>query len=193
MKIKIHEYDGINRFESGSEKMPRGYTLVELIVTIAIIAIMMAAAVPAVNGYLRRHASQHAADELYGDIQLARMRAARNNQRCQIQFNVPAANQYTLIDVDNNGTVIGNFKTGDLTRFRGNISFAGSPLAADNAPFTTVEFFPTGILNAPVTAPANADSIFITNAANDVFYRVMITAAGGTGVYRWDPNANQWN
>lgn len=176
---------------------PKGFTIIELVIAICIIAIMAAAAVPAVNGYLRRHAPQHAADELYGDVQLARMRAARNNQRCRIQFNVPAANKYTLQDVDNNGLVIGNFKIGDLTRFRGNISFVNSPSAADNAPFATVEFLPQGILDTleplPVTAPASANSVFITNQGNDVIFRVMITPSGGTGMYRWNPNTNQWN
>jgi prepilin-type N-terminal cleavage/methylation domain-containing protein len=170
----------------------KGFTLIELVVGICIIAIMAAAAVPAVNGYLRRQGPQSAADELYGDIQLARMRAARNNQRSRIQFNVPAANQYTLQDVDNNGLVIGTFKIGDLTRYRGNVSFVASPSAADNPPFATIEFLPQGILNTLATAPATSDSVFITNAAGEVFFRVLVSAAGGTGVYRWDPNATQW-
>jgi prepilin-type N-terminal cleavage/methylation domain-containing protein len=197
MKRSGHSCNGINSGKAGLNRTPQGFTIIELVIALSVIAIMIAAAVPAVNGFLRRHAPQHAADELYGDIQLARMRAARNNRQCRIQFNVPAANQYTLQDVDNNGLVIGNFKIGDLTRFRGNISFVASPSAADNAPFATVEFLSQGILDTleplPATAPANANSVFITNQANDVFFRVMITAAGGTGVYRWNPNTNQWN
>lgn len=197
MKRYGHNCIGNNSGKAGLIGKPPGFTIIELVVALSVIAITLAAAVPAVNGYLTRQAPQHAADELYGDIQLARMRAARNNRRCRIQFNVPAANQYTLQDVDNNGLVIGNFKIGDLTRYRGNISFVNSPSAADNAPYSIVEFLPQGILDklepAPVTTPANADSVFIANQGNDVIFRVLISPAGGTGLYRWDPNTNQWN
>jgi prepilin-type N-terminal cleavage/methylation domain-containing protein len=192
MKRIGYQSDDINRGEIGLNKKSPGFSVIELVVSLSIIAIMMGAAIPAVNGYLRRHAPQHAADELYGDIQLARMRAARFNQRCRIQFNLPALNQYTILDVDNSGAVIGTFRIGDLTKLRGNISFVNSPSAADNPPFATIEFLPQGILDPLVTAPAISNSVFITNQANEVFFRVLVSAAGGTGIYRWDPNTNQW-
>lgn len=192
MKRNGHNCDGINRGDVGLKRKSPGFSVIELVVSVTIVAIMMGAAVPAVNGYLNRHAPQNAADELYGDIQLARLRAARNNQRCRIQFNVPALNQYTILDVDNNGAIIGTFKIGDLTRFRGNISFVNSPRAIDAAPFLTIEFLPQGILDPLVTAPANSNSVYITNQANEVFFRVLVSAAGGTSVDRYDPNANLW-
>ncbi|MDA8138898.1 MAG: prepilin-type N-terminal cleavage/methylation domain-containing protein, partial [Desulfobacteraceae bacterium] len=93
---------------------PLGFTLVELMVSIAVVAVLTAAAVPATIAFQTRHGLQYATDELYGDIQLARLRAARNNQRCRIVFNQPAPNQYTIRDVDNNGLLLGVFKIGNL-------------------------------------------------------------------------------
>jgi prepilin-type N-terminal cleavage/methylation domain-containing protein len=183
---------GINRGGFGLNRKSPGFSIIELVVAISIVAIMTGAAIPAVNGYLRRHAPHHAAQEIYGDIQLARMRAARFNQRCRIQFNVPVINQYTILDVDNTGAVIGIFKIGDLTRFRGNISFVNSPSAVDPPPFGTIEFLPQGIPDPLVTVPANSNSVYITNQNNEVFFRVLVSAAGGTGVYRWDTTTNRW-
>ena len=191
-RMKANGYNRDSWLKTGLINNSDGFTLIELSVAAVIIAIMVVAAVPSVNGYLRRHAPQHAADELYGDIQLARMRAARNNQRCRISFNVPAPNQYTLIDVANNGLPIGPVKTVDLTRHRGGINFVLSPNAADNAPFNTLEFLPSGILDLAVTNPANSNSVYLSNQANDVFYRVLVSAAGGSAVDRWNQNTNQW-
>ena len=165
--------------------------MIELCVTVAVAAIIVALAAPAVNGYLDRQAPQHAADELYGDIQLARLRAARNNQRCRIVFNL-AANQYTLIDFDNNGALIGPFKTVDLNRHRGGVTLAGSPSPADAPPFNRFEFLSTGVQDQAQTLPVTSNSMFITNPNNDIFFQVTVSLAGGTTVNRWDFIANTW-
>jgi len=187
----LHSNDLINRDPRGSFS---GFTLIELVITIAVLGVMVATAVPAVNGYMTRHAPQYAADEMFGDIQLARMRAARFNRRARIVFNVPGPNQYTLQDVDNNDNVLGNFKVVDLAKYRDAISFVPSPSAVNGPPFATLQFLSQGIvdLNPAVTAPANSNSIFLSNLAGDVIYRIFVSAAGGSGVYRWDPAANQW-
>jgi type II secretory pathway pseudopilin PulG len=159
-------------------------------IVIAVIVLMASAALPAVNSYLTRHSVRYAADELYGDIQLARLRAARNNQRCRILINTPAVNQYTIRDVDNNNNPLGVFKIGDLGKFRGNITFTNSPDAAEPPPYQTLEFLSQGVRGTIL--PANSNSIYLTNQGNDTYYRVLVSAAGGTSIDRWLPDQNQW-
>jgi prepilin-type N-terminal cleavage/methylation domain-containing protein len=171
-------------------KQNAGFTLVELMVAVAIVAIMLGMAVPAVNAYLTRHGLQYASDELWGDIQLARMRAARNNQRCRISFDSPGPGQYQIDDVDNNNVVIRTFKISDLTKFRGGITFTNSPNAADGAPLESFEFTAQGIIDQ--VQPAGSNAVYLTNQDNDPFFRVVVSLAGGTGIGRWIPAQNQW-
>lgn len=175
-----------------TRRKSEGFTLIELVISISIIVIMLAVSVPAINSYMSRHAPQYATDELYGDIQLAKMRAARNNQRCRILFSPPPGSQYTIQDVGNNGNIIGTFKVGNFGKFRDNITFCLSPDAADPAPYATLEFLSQGIVDLNVTLPVGSNAVYLTNAANDTIYRVLVSIAGGVDIDRWDPTANQW-
>jgi len=173
-----------------------GFTLLELTIAVSLIAVCAVAAVPAVNSYQRNHGPRYAADQLYGDIQLARMRAARFNRRCLIQFNDPGPNQYALYDVDNNGVILNAglpFKTVNLRSFRGGVNFVNaSPNPVDPAPLQRFQFFPQGIVDQITVLPAGSNAIYLTNQDNNIFYQVFISAAGGVSVDRWIPATNRW-
>ncbi|MCP4745833.1 MAG: prepilin-type N-terminal cleavage/methylation domain-containing protein [Desulfobacteraceae bacterium] len=169
-----------------------GFTLIELMVVIAVIAVVIAAAVPAVNDYKRKHAIRYASNELYGDIQLARLRAAKNNRRCRIVFNDPANNRYTCYDVDNNGSLLGSYKTGDLTKFHGRIIFTNSPSSSDSAPMTVFEFMPQGTVDLTTLMPVSSNSVYLTNKDNVFFYRVLVSAAGATSIDQWSSSDGTW-
>jgi len=199
MKVYGQRYHGLHWLKGGPKGLSPGFTLIELMISVAVLGILLAAGVPAVNSYLTRQAPQYAADELYGDIQMARLRAARFKRRSRILFNAPLPNQYTVLDVDNAGNVIlpaqgGIIKVVDLAKFRDNITFCNSPLAVDPPPYTTLEFLSQGIVNraAGATQPANANSIYLTNQANDIYYRVLVSIAGGSAVHRCNLSTNQW-
>lgn len=57
-----------------------GFTLVEMMVVIAIITILASVAIPSFGSFFDRHRLRGAADTLFGDLQFARMEAIRNNQ-----------------------------------------------------------------------------------------------------------------
>jgi prepilin-type N-terminal cleavage/methylation domain-containing protein len=82
-------------------KSCRGYSLTELMAAISIIGILAVASIPNVSAYLRSSSSQGAADQLSGDLRLARSRAILEGNDYLVQFT--SATTYTIVDDDGGG------------------------------------------------------------------------------------------
>jgi len=78
----------------------RGFTLVEMMVTIGIAVIIMAIALPAYSSWRARTAARSAADALMAHLKQARIIAVSDNRCVEVKFDVTAPYGYT---VDVNG------------------------------------------------------------------------------------------
>jgi prepilin-type N-terminal cleavage/methylation domain-containing protein len=65
---------------------PGGITLIELLVALAVLAVLLAAAAPAFTGLVDRLQLRGAADALYSDLLLARLEALRRNVPVGVAF-----------------------------------------------------------------------------------------------------------
>lgn len=74
-----------------------GFTLIELLVTLAVLAIVLALAVPSFNDLIDRSRLTSAADTLYADLQFGRSEAIRNNQSVTISFQSGTAWCYGMV------------------------------------------------------------------------------------------------
>jgi prepilin-type N-terminal cleavage/methylation domain-containing protein len=63
-----------------------GFSVIELLVVIGMIAIICSIAVPNLIGWRNKAQLGRAARDLYGSFQKAKMEAARNNQYCAVSF-----------------------------------------------------------------------------------------------------------
>jgi type IV fimbrial biogenesis protein FimT len=91
----------------------RGFTLIELIVAIAVLAILVALAVPSFTALINGNRVTSAANEMVASLQLARMESLRRNMRvavCQSGNATSCTNNglwgqwITIADSDRNGT-----------------------------------------------------------------------------------------
>lgn len=80
---------------------PSGYTLTELILLLALFALLSALAVPSFSNVLARDRTRAILDRLSGDLYLARSVAVRRAQPITIRFDPPTgcAARYELVDV----------------------------------------------------------------------------------------------
>jgi prepilin-type N-terminal cleavage/methylation domain-containing protein len=76
-------------------KQAKGFSLIELIIVIAILGIVSAIAAPNFNKYRQNTNLREAARDLSSDISFWRQRAVADNVRYRITFN-QAANNYTV-------------------------------------------------------------------------------------------------
>lgn len=157
------------------KKSDRGFTIIELMIVIAVIAILGLGAVPAIRGMVNKGGSQYAADELYSAIMLARMRAVRNNQWTNITFNVPGVDQYTI---QWSGEVV------NLAKHRSNPTFIRSPRALDPAPIPMITFSPQGFATV-------SGNVYLNDEFNQI-YRIETTYPGITTVKRWAQGSSTW-
>lgn len=65
----------------------KGFTLVELMVVIAIMSILTAIAVPSIGPWLANHRLSASARDIYSMMQLARLRAVKENSNVFFSFN----------------------------------------------------------------------------------------------------------
>ena len=95
-----------------------GFTLIEMMVVIAIMAIFAGIAIPNYLAWLPKSRLNGAARQVMGDLMAARMQAVSQNRKVKVFFYNNPVNQYKICDdANNDGTVTdgeGNFQLKDI-------------------------------------------------------------------------------
>jgi len=82
------------------ERPERGFTLVEMLIVVAIVAVMAAVALPNIGQYIRNYKIKGAAQEVAGELQAARSRAIMSNTNLGVSFVVLDRDTYRFVQED---------------------------------------------------------------------------------------------
>ena len=124
-----------------TNRPPGGFTLIELILVIAILGIVMSFALPSINGMSNRARLKSIAETMTQDIQLARSEAVLNNSAIVVSV-VEGANWCYGIDTTAcNCNTAGDCATKEIR----SSEFSGLIMDTDGTDVSTLTFSPTGI------------------------------------------------
>ncbi|WP_287962627.1 GspH/FimT family pseudopilin [Alcanivorax sp.] len=166
------------------QRLQRGFTLLELLVTILVVAVLMGTAVGGIRNMLDRNILAAEVNNLVMSLRIARAEAVKRNKKvvickgqnaegCSPNANTTVTwNDGWLVYVDCNGDLNPNspskcqrIQRGEPHSSRYSVSLVGSNLN------TYVEYFPAGYPNTSVT--------FQINAPNNTNWRKVVVSPSG--------------
>ncbi len=132
-----------------------GFTLIEIMTTLAIIAILMTVAIPSYIGYKPTLLLNRAVNEYHSILQQARLMAIKNRGDCTIVF---TAKDYTVsCETSNYKRTVNYADYGELVLFERSDGSSGVPASS---------------LTFNSRGTCNSAYMFITNKQRKEFYRI---------------------
>ena len=83
-----------------SRRREQGFSLVEMLIVVAIIATMAAVALPSIGQYMRNYRIKAAAQQVAGQMQTARGKAVSTNTNSGVSFFIVDADSYRFVQED---------------------------------------------------------------------------------------------
>lgn len=186
----------------------KGFTLVELMIVVAVVSILFTLVFPNMSRLMARSRLKDAARDVYFDMQSVRMRSIKEGREFAIQFDT-TANAYKVIrdrgvdgkwNTDDDEVV----KTVNLTAMFSDVTFGSNAGARPGAtstntvitfPSKRVEFNPSG---ANTSAPTSSSGTVYLRNDRETFAIGTVSASGRVRIWRnytnddtqWDPPAS---
>ena len=168
-----------------------GFSVVELVVSVAVLLILAAISVPSLSRAFARYQMNDAASRLAGTIKLARFEAIRQNKLVDCQIQQTASGWIAYADVNHNQqpdpgetqdvlsgqiTLVSSATVPDSSPIAAPLGGSGYPLTPISGANTFVTFDPRG-----AAAPGNAVYVlYLANPGNaDAGFRAVVVQPSG--------------
>lgn len=135
-----------------------GFSLIEILIVVALIAVLAGTAAPIVAEGVRQFAINSAGQQVASTIRTARFQAVARNTGLRVRFNYPAAGQYQVVDT-------ASVAVGDVQLLPTGISFGAS---------TDLDISTAG----RVTTAGTPLTIVVTNGTAEHDRTITVSASG---------------
>ena len=174
-------------------KKNNGFTLIELMIGMAIISLLSMVVVPQFNAMLPRYRLKSAARGIQANMQTARLQAIKENNPVQIRFdNTNSPGFYYFDTIDDNVFTVGEFRV-DLLNYKSGIDFGAgnAPLNWNNnacSQATAITFGTRGT--------ANPATVYLQNTNATICYAITTSITGTSKIRMYNGslpfNINNW-
>jgi len=176
----------------------KGFSLIELLILIAILGVLATIAIPGFSVWLPDYRLRSAARDLQSNMQLAKIGAIKANSNWAIVFDpgMSPGRYYICSDPGGNGTWEGPGsddtieKTIDLTSYESGVDYghgnAGSPIGAT---FDNEITYGSDVLVFRARATADDGYVYLHNAENTTAYGVGTRISGVVLLKKWGGTA----
>lgn len=165
-------------------KRPPGFTLVELLVAVAVLGILMVLGIPSFNDWIQNTQIRNAAEAALNGLQLARSEAVRRNGFTQFVLGTGTGWRVVAITSPSGGIGAACVETEVIQQREGSEGSSRATVAVTPAGATTVTFTPLGWVGSgsnacgtPISQLDFDSSAIAAERSREL--RVIISAGGG--------------
>jgi len=167
----------------------KGFTLIELTVTLALLGIMSAISIPSYFSWLPRHRLQTSVRHIYDDMNMARSRAVKTNADIGIQFDTSNETYRIFIDANQDQTLVDTVDTVLSTgTLENDVDITGSTL--NNTSLNNTYVYNSRGMSADTSS--DFYDVYLTNSTG-LFYRVRASVAGSLSIMSSTDEGNTWS
>ncbi len=166
----------------------KGFSLIEMVVVVAIIGIILAIAIPGFIVMAPRMRLKSAARDIVSNMQLARAQALRDRKTYTIQFDTPGS-KYTISTGGVAEKIVNLSEYPGVSFGSGNGRASGDPSAEDVSDGVT--FKNNNITFDSNSTNDNTGGVYLKDSDNTTYSVICLSKAGGVETQK-DSNGSGW-